>query len=215
VSVFKFSTRKKMIFYTRIHCWDYLEALATMHAHADQIKQEKAKEEVWFLEHLPVYTMGPCTTEGDIPLAVATAQKISVVKTNRGGQATYHGPGQRVVYVLIHLKKRQLSVHDYIRRLETWIIQSLYILGVSSQTLEGHTGVWFLDGRKVASLGIRVCGGVALHGFALNVCNVLTPFEQITACGDSKSSFSSVSEELKRSVSMKEVDLALIQACPF
>lgn len=135
-------------------------------------------DEIWLLEHPPVYTLGiscghrPYTQEGEIP----------VLATDRGGQITYHGPGQIVVYVLLDLKRRQLGVRQCVRQLEQGVIDLMAGYGIVAGRREGAPGV-YVGGRKVAALGLRVRRGVCYHGLSLNVDMDLSPFDDIDPCG--------------------------------
>ncbi|MEI6351556.1 MAG: lipoyl(octanoyl) transferase LipB [Verrucomicrobiota bacterium] len=132
------------------------------------------------LEHEPVYTIG--RTPDQSSLRDAALLPHPVVQINRGGQATYHGPGQLVGYPILDLKLRGQDLHVYLRELEAVIIETLAEFGISACQREGLTGVW-VGARKIASIGVGVRRWISMHGFALNVCGDLTPFSQITPCG--------------------------------
>ena len=132
------------------------------------------------LEHEPVYTIG--RTPDQSSLRDATHLPHPVVQINRGGQATYHGPGQLVGYPILDLKPRGQDLHRYLRDLEGVLIEALARYGVAACRREGLTGVWVGE-RKIASIGVGVRRWVSMHGFALNVCGDLTPFSEITPCG--------------------------------
>ncbi len=135
------------------------------------------EDQLWLLEHFPVYTLGRRAAP-----APAVAAAIPVVRTDRGGQATYHGPGQAVLYTLLDLKRRGLGVRRYVRLLEETVIAFLDDCGVRARRLPGAPGV-YVEGRKIASLGLSVFNGCCYHGVALNVCMDLSPFGDIVACG--------------------------------
>ncbi len=132
------------------------------------------------LEHEPVYTIG--RTPDQSSLRDATHLPHPVVQINRGGQATYHGPGQLVGYPILDLEKRGHDLHRYLRDLEGVIIEALALYGVAACRRKGLTGVW-VGMRKIASIGVGVRRWVSMHGFALNVSGDLTPFSEITPCG--------------------------------
>jgi lipoyl(octanoyl) transferase len=132
------------------------------------------------LEHEPVYTLGRNRDESS--LREETLLPHPVHRTNRGGQATYHGPGQLVGYPVLDLSLFQRDLHAYLRFLEEVLITLLSNHGVNGGRLEGKTGVW-VDDRKIASLGVGVRKWISMHGFAINICGDLAPFEHITPCG--------------------------------
>jgi lipoyl(octanoyl) transferase len=152
------------------------------------------------LEHPPVYTKGRRATSDELPMGEEwyRMQGIEVTDTDRGGRVTYHGPGQLVGYPIVSLRPYRDDVHDYIRRMERLIIGALSDWGVKAEVVEGLTGVWTPQRRKVASIGVHVSRGVTTHGFAVNVCNDLQPFEWIVPCGIESCRMSSLSRELGR-----------------
>ena len=161
------------------------EALALQ----DQLVAERAAPEpgapvppevLLLLEHEPVYTIG--RTPDQSSLREAALLPHPVVQINRGGQATYHGPGQLVGYPILRLAQRGQDLHRYLRELEEVLIETLAEYGVAATRREGLTGVWVGE-RKIASIGVGVRRWISMHGFALNVCGDLTPFHQITPCG--------------------------------
>ncbi|HEY9888305.1 MAG TPA: lipoyl(octanoyl) transferase LipB [Candidatus Obscuribacterales bacterium] len=133
------------------------------------------------LEHPPVYTLGAGADERFLKF-VPAAHRPPVVKIERGGEVTYHGPGQIVGYPILNLRRHQTDLHWYLRQLEEVIIQTLAALGLPGERLEGFTGVW-LEGCKVAAIGIKVSRWITMHGFALNVCPDLSEFQHIVPCG--------------------------------
>jgi lipoyl(octanoyl) transferase len=150
------------------------------------------------LEHPPVYTRGRRSEPGELPMGEEwyRAQGIDVVQTDRGGRITYHGPGQLVGYPIMSLKPYRDDVAQYIRRMESAIIASLADVGIEAGPIEGLTGVWTHEPRKIASIGVHVSRGVTTHGFAINVNNDLQPFEWIVPCGIDNCRMTSVSREL-------------------
>ncbi len=141
-------------------------------------RQFDTEDEIWFCEHPPVFTLG---WHGD-PSHILDAGEIPVVKTDRGGQVTYHGPGQLMVYFLIDLKRKGQGVSDFVCEIEKKLITVLAGLGITGHLREGMPGV-YVDNRKIASVGLRVKQGCTYHGLALNVDMDLTPFKQINPCG--------------------------------
>jgi lipoyl(octanoyl) transferase len=150
------------------------------------------------LEHPPVYTKGRRTTPDELPMGEDwyRMQGIEVTETDRGGRVTYHGPGQLVGYPIVSLKPYRDDVHDYIRRMEGVIIGALGDRGVEAEVVEGLTGVWTPDRRKIGSIGVHVSRGVTTHGFAINVNNDLQPFEWVVPCGIESCRMTSLTREL-------------------
>jgi lipoyl(octanoyl) transferase len=149
------------------------------------------------LEHPPVYTRGRRTEAAELPMGEDwyRTQGIAVCDSDRGGRVTYHGPGQLVGYPVMSLRPYRDDVHDYIHRMERVIIDVLAAYGVVAGPIEGLTGVWTADRRKIASIGVHVSRGVTTHGFAINVNNDLQPFEWIVPCGIESCRMSSVTRE--------------------
>lgn len=135
-------------------------------------------DEVWLLEHFPVYTQGQAGKSEHILNACA----IPVVQTDRGGQVTYHGPGQLVAYMLINIQKRSIGIRTFVCQLEQLLIDLLKHFGIPANTRCGAPGV-YVDGKKIASVGLRVKNGCTYHGIALNVSMKLAPFLGINPCG--------------------------------
>jgi lipoyl(octanoyl) transferase len=150
------------------------------------------------LEHPPVYTRGRRSEPGELPMGEDwyRAQGIDLVDTDRGGRVTYHGPGQLVGYPIMSLKPYRDDIHEYIRRMESAIIAALGDVGIEAGPIDGLTGVWTREPRKIASIGVHVSRGVTTHGFAINVNNDLQPFEWIVPCGIDNCRMSSVAKEL-------------------
>ena len=141
-------------------------------------RNERTEDELWVVEHPPVFTQGMA---GKAEHLLARSN-IPVVQIDRGGQITYHGPGQLVVYTLIDFKRRKISVRDLVSRLENSIIASLAEYGIAAAADPKRPGV-YVDGKKIASLGLRIKRGAVYHGLALNVNMDLSPFRQINPCG--------------------------------
>jgi lipoyl(octanoyl) transferase len=166
-----------------------------------RIEQLRLEDEVpdvlLLLEHPPVYTRGRRTEPAELPMGEDwyRAQGIDVCDSDRGGRVTYHGPGQLVGYPVMSLRPYRDDVHDFIRRMERTIIDVLAVHGITAGPIEGLTGVWTPERRKIASIGVHVSRGVTTHGFAINVNNDLQPFEWIVPCGIEACSMSSVTRE--------------------
>ncbi|MFL6689130.1 MAG: lipoyl(octanoyl) transferase LipB, partial [Alphaproteobacteria bacterium] len=167
----------------------------------------EAGELVWLVEHPPIYTAGTSTAEADLLEA-----RFPVFKTGRGGQFTYHGPGQRVVYPMLDLKRRKPDVRAFVRDLEEWLIRALAMLGVKGERRDGRVGIWVAvtDGGedKIAAIGVRIRHWVTFHGVALNVAPDLSHFSGIVPCGVRGHGVTSLAN-LGLPVSMAEADTAL------
>jgi lipoyl(octanoyl) transferase len=193
----------------------YPEAIAAMEARVATIAAEAAAERVWLLEHPALYTSGTSGSAADL-----LDPRFPVFATGRGGQLTYHGPGQRVAYVMLDLKRRRPDVRAYVAGLEQWIIRALAAFNVRGERREDRVGVWvrrpdkgpgFED--KIAAIGVRVRRWVSFHGIAINVEPDLAHFAAIVPCGVSDPRYGVTSlADLGHPVSMAEFDIALRQA---
>lgn len=193
----------------------YPEAVARMEARAAAIADGTAAELVWLLEHPPIYTAGTSARDADLLDA-----RFPVYRTGRGGQFTYHGPGQRVGYVMLDLKRRSVKgrgpdVRAYVHDLEQWLIGTLALFGVKGERREGRVGIWVQRGQKsnmredkIAALGVRIKRWVTFHGVALNVAPDLSHFSGIVPCGVSDHGVTSLAE-LGVTATMTDVDMAL------
>jgi lipoyl(octanoyl) transferase len=191
---------------------DYAKAVAVMEAHAAAMSEGQASELIWLVEHPPLYTAGTSANEVDLKDA-----RFPVHKTGRGGQFTYHGPGQRVAYVMLDLGQRGQDVRRFVMALEAWIIATLGAFNVSGERRENRVGVWvkrpdkglgFED--KIAAIGIRVRRWVTFHGISLNVEPDLVHFSGIVPCGISEPRFGVTSlVDLGLPVTMDDADTAL------
>jgi lipoyl(octanoyl) transferase len=161
-------------------------------------KEERIPDVLLLLEHPPVYTKGRRTTADELPMGEEwyRRQGIEVTETDRGGRVTYHGPGQLVGYPIVSLRPYRDDVHDYIRRMEQVIIEGLGEWGVEAEVVDGLTGVWTPERRKIGSIGVHVSRGITTHGFAINVNNDLQPFEWIVPCGIESCRMTSLTREL-------------------
>ena len=192
----------------------YLEAVAAMEARVAAIADGKAPELVWLLEHPPLYTSGTSGKTSDL-----LDPRFPMFATGRGGQLTYHGPGQRVAYVMLDLKRRRPDVRAYVASLEEWIIRTLTAFNVRGERREDRVGVWvsrpdkgpgFED--KIAAIGVRLRRWVSFHGISINVEPDLTHFEAIVPCGVADPRYGVTSlADLGLPVSMADVDVALRQ----
>lgn len=159
-------------------------------------------DELLLLEHEPVYTIG--RTPDQSSLRGESHLPHPLFPINRGGQATYHGPGQLIGYPIIDLRKYGQDLHRYLRWLEALLIETLAEIGIAATTRQGLTGVWVED-RKIASIGVGVRHWITMHGFALNVCGDLTPFDQIVPCGIANVTMTSIERETGSSVSVENI----------
>ena len=186
----------------------YPDAVAAMEARAGAIADGQANELVWLLEHPPLYTAGTSAKADDL----LTPNRFPVFPTGRGGQFTYHGPGQRVGYVMMDLRQRNNDVRRFVRDLEEWLIRTLARFNVRGHRREGRIGIWVVrhGGRedKIAALGIRVRRGVTYHGVSFNVDPELEHFSGIVPCGIAEHGVTSLAD-LGLSATMADVDLAL------
>lgn len=192
---------------------DYPYALQWMDSRVKAIQGGQERECVWLVEHPPLYTIGTSGKEKD----VLASQKYLVFKTGRGGQVTYHGPGQRVVYLMLDLKPRYQDIRRYVRELEEWIIQILDYLGVKGERRQGRVGIWVQkegNDYKIAALGVRVQKWVTSHGIALNVNPDLSAYQGIIPCGLKNYGVTSLSD-LGLKVTLQEVDEILRKTFPF
>ena len=161
----------------------YPDAVHVMERRVAAIRSAHAAEAVWLLEHPPLYTAG---TSAD-PAELVDADRFPVYDTGRGGRYTYHGPGQRVGYVMLDLSKRRQDVRAFVRDLEEWIIRTLAEFGVTGERREGRIGIWVVRDQnredKIAAIGVRVRRWVTFHGISLNVSPELDHFSGIIPCG--------------------------------
>lgn len=191
----------------------YEEAIAFMEERVKAIREGSADELLWFLEHPPLYTAGTSAKAEDLLLK----DKFPVFKAGRGGEYTYHGPGQRVVYLMLDLKKRGADIRCFVRNVENWMILSLAEFNIKAKISEGRVGVWVprpdlgADREdKIGAIGIRVRRWVSFHGLALNVEPDLSHFGGIVPCGISDQGVTSL-VDLGYPVTMEDVDAALLK----
>ncbi len=195
----------------------YSDALAEMEARSEAIARGEAAERVWLIEHPPLYTAGTSARDSDLIDA-----RFPVHRAGRGGQFTYHGPGQRVAYVMLDLKRRRPDVRAYVATLESWLIETLKAFDVVGETRKDRVGVWVarpdkpsaalgeMAEDKIAAIGVRVRRWATLHGAALNIDPDLTHFSGIAPCGIREPHYGVTSlRDLGRATTMAQVDRAL------
>jgi lipoyl(octanoyl) transferase len=190
----------------------YEEALSFMASRVDGIRQGTASECVWLLEHPPLFTAG---TSSD-PAELFNPLGFPVYEAGRGGRYTYHGPGQRVGYLMLDLDRRGKDIRCFVHALEGWMIDTLAELGVSAHRAPGRIGIWIGEGSgeaKIGALGVRVRRWVTLHGFALNVGPDLSHFAGIVPCGIADYGVTSLAA-LGKQIPMETVDAALKRSFP-
>ncbi|MBV8699925.1 MAG: lipoyl(octanoyl) transferase LipB [Bradyrhizobium sp.] len=195
---------------------DYAAAVDEMEERVAAIRAGSGAELVWLLEHPPLYTAGTSARDEDL----LEPRRLPVHRAGRGGRYTYHGPGQRIAYVMLDLKRRRPDVRAYVASLEEWIIRTLAAFNVHGERREDRVGVWVKrpdkgEGHedKIAAIGVRVKRWVSFHGIAINVEPELTHFSAIVPCGVSDPRFGVTSlVDLGHIVGMTDVDIALRQA---
>ena len=191
----------------------YTEALRFMEDRVAKIAHGEAKECLWFLEHPPLYTAGTSAKDQDL----LKADQFPVYQAGRGGQYTYHGPGQRVVYIMLDLNKRGRDVRCFVRQIENWIIATLNCFNIEAQTINDRVGVWVKRPElgpqrtdKIAAIGVRVRRWVTFHGLSINLEPDLNHFAGIVPCGITDQTVTSILD-LGHIVSMDELDQALLR----
>ena len=195
---------------------DYETALAKMDNHVEKMIQGEAGEKIWLLEHPPLYTAGTSADRKDL----VEPNRFPVFKTKRGGQYTYHGPGQRVVYVMLDLNKRGKDVKKFVKNLETWIALTLSEFNIIGQSRDGRVGIWVerpdkplnnygaVQEQKIAAIGVRLKKWITLHGLSINLDPDLSHFQGIVPCGIKEHGVTSL-VDLGLQVTMTDLDNAL------
>jgi lipoyl(octanoyl) transferase len=186
---------------------DFETAVTRMDLEVENIARNGAKELVWLLQHPPLYTAGTSANPQDL----VSPNRFPIHTTGRGGQYTYHGPGQRIAYVMLDLKKRSNDVRAFVAGLEQWIISTLNEFGIVGERREDRVGVWVRHGAaesKIAALGIRVRHGISLHGISINLNPDLEHFSGIVPCGVTQHGVTSFAA-LGNTAEMADLDAAL------
>jgi lipoyl(octanoyl) transferase len=194
----------------------YPEAIAIMEQRVEDVIAGRAEELIWFLEHPAIITAGTSARESDI---IDTT--VQIINTGRGGKHTYHGPGQRVVYLILDLKKRAHpnppDLRAYVKSLENCIITSLAEFGVEAFTRDGRVGVWVNQNsqeKKIAAIGVRVKKWVTSHGFSINLNPNLADYSSIVPCGIQGYGVTSL-HEMGLSITMQQLDASLLNKLPY
>jgi lipoyl(octanoyl) transferase len=190
---------------------DYETAVALMEARAAAIGDGSARELIWLVEHPPLYTAGTSASAADL----LAPDRFPVFATGRGGKHTYHGPGQRVVYVMLDLGRRGRDLRAFVAALEGWIIAALAAHGIAAGTIPGKVGVWVDSAAgpaKIAAIGVRVRRWVSFHGLSINIAPDLAHFSGIVPCGLSEPVTSIAA--LRGSATMVDVDKSLAETLP-
>lgn len=212
----------RQVHFTDLNQLDYQLALDIQLQHFEQIVQKKLNNRdsvekilppnfLFFVEHPPTYTLGKNGDENNILFNTNQLKEknISFYRTNRGGDITYHGPGQLVGYPIIDLDQFEADIHSYMRNLEEVIIRTLAYYGLKGERSEGETGVWLDVGnvnvRKICAMGVHTSRWVTMHGFALNVNTDLSYFDGIIPCGIRGKGVTSIQQELHKTVDIQEV----------
>lgn len=190
---------------------DYDQALTFMEQRVAQISQGEAKECIWLLEHPSLYTAGTSARREDL----LTPDRFQVYKTGRGGEYTYHGPGQRIAYVMLDLNKRRKDVRWFVDELEGWVIDVCAHFGIKAERREGRVGLWVQQTNqgirqedKIAAIGIRMRKWVSFHGISINVAPNLEHFSGIVPCGISQHGVTSF-QKLGKPITYQELDQTL------
>ena len=175
-----------------------------MHEFTDT-RNDATPDEIWLVEHYPVFTQGQAGKAEH----VLAAGDIPVIQSDRGGQVTYHGPGQQVMYILINLKRRKIGVRELVTLLENTVINTLSVLDIRANARADAPGV-YVDGKKICSLGLRIRKGCSFHGLALNIDMDLAPFMRINPCGYAGMEMTQVSK-LAGNANIEKIRIILIQ----
>ncbi len=187
---------------------NYPDAISSMEEDVASIRAGQSPQRVWLLEHPPVYTSGTSAKTADL-----LSPQFPVYQTGRGGQYTYHGPGQRIAYVMLDIGARGNDVRGFVSALESWIIATLDEFGIKGERREDRVGVWVADGKtenKIAALGIRISRGISYHGISINVSPDLSHYDGIVACGVREHGVTSF-RQLGLTTTMDELDQALLK----
>ena len=180
---------------------NYLETLSEMKNH---LQSEDFQNEIWLLEHPPVFTLGTAADKNH----VLTPKDIPVIQSDRGGEVTYHGPGQLVIYFMIDIKKTKLGPKSLVRNLQEFTQSLLAEYSIESNFIEGAPGV-YVNEKKIASIGLRISNGKTYHGISINVDMDLKPFSYINPCGYEGLEVAQI-RDFKENITMKEVEILAI-----
>ena len=181
---------------------NYLETLVSMKA---QLQAEYFQNEIWLLEHPPVFTLGTAADNQH----VLDAKDIPVIQSDRGGEVTYHGPGQLVIYFMIDVKRSKLGPKSLVKTLQEFTKSLLANYSIESNFIEGAPGV-YVDGKKIASIGLRISKGKTYHGISINVDMDLTPFSYINPCGYEGLEVTQI-KDFKKDITIKDVERLAIK----
>ena len=188
---------------------DYPDSIEFMEKKIEDIHKDNCKEFLWFLEHDNIYTAGTSAKQKDL----INSNKFKVYKSSRGGQYTYHGPGQRVVYLMLNLRKKGYDIRKFISLIEEWIIKSLKDIDVNAVNDKNHVGIWVKDKnslKKISSIGLRVRKGITFHGISINLNPNLENFKGINPCGNDPKDVTSL-EEIGLKNKIKKFDQVLLK----
>ena len=188
---------------------DYPDSIEFMEKKIEDIHKNNCKEFLWFLEHDNIYTAGTSAKKKDL----INSNKFKVYKSSRGGQYTYHGPGQRVVYLMLNLRKKGYDIRKFISLIEEWIIKSLKDIDVNAVNDRNHVGIWIKDKnslKKISSIGLRVRKGITFHGISINLNPNLENFKGINPCGNDPKDVTSL-EEIGLKNKIKKFDQVLLK----
>ena len=188
---------------------DYPDSIEFMEKKIEDIHKNNCKEFLWFLEHDNIYTAGTSAKQKDL----IDSNKFKVYKSSRGGQYTYHGPGQRVVYLMLNLRKKGYDIRKFISLIEEWIIKSLKDIDVNAVNDKNHVGIWIKDKnslKKISSIGLRVRKGITFHGISINLNPNLENFKGINPCGNDPKDVTSL-EEIGLKNKIKKFDQVLLK----
>ena len=187
---------------------DYQFSIDFMEKKVESIHNNTCKEFIWFLEHDNIYTAGTSSKASDL----IERNKFKVYESSRGGQYTYHGPGQRVIYLMLNIRKNGYDIRKFISMLEDWIIVSLSDIGLKATKDRSHVGIWVREEKslkKISSIGLRVRKGITFHGVSLNLNPNLENFKGINPCGNSPNEMTSL-KEMGLEKEIKNIDKLLI-----
>ena len=187
---------------------DYQFSIDFMEKKVESIHNNTSREFIWFLEHDHIYTAGTSSKASDL----VEKNKFKVYESSRGGQYTYHGPGQRVIYLMLNIRKNGYDIRKFISMLEDWIIVSLSDIGLKATKDRSHVGIWVREEKslkKISSIGLRVRKGITFHGVSLNLNPNLENFKGINPCGNSPNEMTSL-KEMGLEKEIKNIDKLLI-----